>query len=196
MITFETISGLFLDVLQHSSSDSLDDQNAGAYAGELERLIVLSIKANKTLWELEDSARMSELGDAHVANAKRNIDIHNQLRHDLIRQIDAKIVNSMGIVPGPKDRFYSESPGMIIDRLAIIFIKSFVLRTLLKVITETELLEEYKQKEAIIAKQIGDIGGFLDFYFKRLADKEVFFEVQQAVKIYNDPRLRREFGRG
>ena len=31
----------------------------------------------------------------------------------------------------------------------------------------------------------------LDLYFKRLASKEVFFQVQHAIKIYNDSRLKR-----
>lgn len=191
MITFKTISALFARFLDHSSSESAGDQSTGAYGSELERLIVLSMQTNKTLWELEDSARMSELGDAHVANAKRSIDRYNQLRHDLIRQIDSEVVNRMEIVGGPKEKLYSETPGMIIDRLAIIFIRASVLRVLLNAIAEHDLREEYREKEAVVAKQIEDIGSFLDLYFKRLANKEVFFQVQHAIKIYNDSRLKR-----
>jgi hypothetical protein len=109
------------------------------------------METNQKLWNLEDSARMVELGPEHVAAVKQEIDKNNQIRNNLIRDIDTEITNQIRVVPlNSQAQFYSESPGMIIDRLAILYIKISVIRDLLSVIKETDLLEEYKEKESII----------------------------------------------
>ncbi|OGZ76921.1 MAG: hypothetical protein A3G45_00450 [Candidatus Staskawiczbacteria bacterium RIFCSPLOWO2_12_FULL_37_15] len=116
------------------------------------------MKVNKTLWNLEDSARMFELGDKYVAETKRNIDSNNQDRNNLIRKIDVKLS---------------------------------VIQKLLLVIKEDDLKVEYREKEKIILDQIKNIGQFYDRYMEKLVNKEVFFEIQHPVKIYNDLRIRK-----
>lgn len=183
-ITFSKISSIFSDFINNPNVDS-------AYDDEVQKLVYLVIKANKTLWDLEDSARLSELGDKHVAEAKKNIDIQNQLRNNLIREIDTVLYRLLDISQGSKGDFYSESPGMIIDRLSIIFIKLSVVQKIISLVEEDDLRLEYLEKEKILLGQIESIGNFLDFYIGRLLKKEVFFEIQQPVKIYNDVRVRR-----
>jgi len=59
------------------------------------------------------------------------------------------------------------------------------------VIREDDIKLEYLEKEKILVGQIESIGNFLDLYIERLLKKEVFFEIQQPVKIYNDTRVRK-----
>ena len=179
----KTISKIFSDFIDNPSAIS-------GYKEKLNHLVWLNVKTNQELWNLEDLARMTELGPEHVATTKQKIDKNNQIRHDLIRKIDIEITDQIGVSPGPRERFCCESPGMIIDRLAILFIKLSVIRDLLPMIKEKDLQEEYREKENIILKQIDHIGNFLDSYFTRLVHKEVFFEIQQPVEIYNDKRIR------
>lgn len=183
MIDFKTISKIF--------SDFIEGKHGGEYKKHLHHLIWINIKTNKILWDLEDLVRLSELGDKQVADIKKEIDKNNQIRNNLIREMDIEIASRMGIYPGSHEEFYSESPGMIIDRLAIIFIKLLTIRKLLPIITENDLREEYQEKENIVLGQFDRIGNFLDSYFSRLTNKEIFFEVQQPVKIYNDARIRK-----
>lgn len=183
MPNFKIILKIFSDFIANPSAIS-------KYKEKLSQLIWLNIKTNQELWSLEDLARMAEFGSEHVATTKQEIDKNNQSRNDLIREIDIEIADQIGVSSVHQERFYSESPGMIIDRLAILFIKLSVIRDLLSVIKEKDLQEDYKEKENIIIKQIDRIGNFLDSYFARLAHKEVFFEIQQPVKIYNDERVR------
>ncbi len=185
-ITFSKISEIFLDFLENPNKEL-------NYGDELHRLFYLSIRTNKILWDLEDSARLSELGDKHVADAKKNIDVTNQSRNNLIREIDTILYKSLDIVPSSVDKFYSESPGMIIDRLSIIFIKLSIVRKLISLIEEEDLRSEYVAKERVLSNQIDNIGQFLDMYIERLVNKDVFFEIQQPVKIYNDERVRKYF---
>ena len=184
MLNFKIISKIFSDFLDNPLAIS-------EYKEKLNHLVRLNIKTNQELWNLEDSARMIELGSEHIAVAKREIDKNNQIRNDLIMEIDVEIANQIGVSSGHQERFYSESPGMIIDRLAILFIKLSVIRDLLSVVKENDLQNEYKEKENIILKQMDRIGNFLDYYFTRLVHKEIFFEIQQPVKIYNDNRIRK-----
>jgi len=182
-ITFSKISAIFSNFIKNPKVDSIYDN--------VQKLVYLIIKINKTLWNLEDSARLSELGDKHVAEVKKNIDIYNQQRNDLIREIDTVLRRLLDVSRGVKESFYSESPGMIIDRLSIIFIKLAVVQKIISVIREDDIKLEYLEKEKILVGQIESIGNFLDLYIERLLKKEVFFEIQQPVKIYNDTRVRK-----
>jgi len=184
IITSSKILSIFSDFIKKPEKDSM-------YDDEVQRLVYLIIKANKTLWDLEDSARLPELGDGHVANAKKNIDIYNQQRNDLIQEIDTMLDRLLDVSRGSKDSFYSESPGMIIDRLSIIFIKLSVIQKIISLIEEDNLKLEYLEKEETLLDQIKSIGDFLDLYIERLLKKEVFFGIQQSVKIYNDARVKK-----
>lgn len=183
IINFSKVSAIFSDFLEDSSKEI-------NYNDEFQRLVYLNIKANKILWDLEDSARLSELGDKHVAEAKKNLDITNQSRNNLIREIDIVLYKNLDIVPNSPDKFYSESPGMIIDRLSIIFIKLSIVQKLILFIKEDDLKSEYIAKEKVLADQIKSVGQFFDMYMEKLLSKDVFFEIQQSVKIYNDVRVR------
>ena len=183
-ITFSKISEIFSNFIKTLNVEGVYEDNA-------QKLIYRLIKTNKILWDLEDSARLSELGDSHVADAKKNIDTNNQKRNDLIREIDVLLYNHFDVSRAGKELFYSESPGMIIDRLSIIFIKLSVVQRLTSFIEEADLKSEYLEKEKILLSQIESVGNFLDLYIERLIKKEVFFEIQQAVKIYNDKRVKK-----
>lgn len=171
-------------------SDFLDNTVGVPYSESEDRtlnLIRSSIEINQKQWKLEDLARKTELGSEHVAKTKQEIDKSNQIRNDLIREIDIAITNHMRIVQHDSiEQFCSESPGMIIDRLAILYIKMSVIRKLLAVIQEKDLIKEYKEKEKIILKQINLLSSFLDLYFNKLKRGEIFFDIQQPVKLYND----------
>lgn len=186
MLNFKTISKIFSDFLD-GAPVALDR----SHETKLMYLVKSNIETNQKIWDLEDSTRMTELGSESVATTKQEIDKNNQIRNDLIKEIDIEISNQIQIVPlDSMERFYSESPGMIIDRLAILYIKLSVIRSLLSVIEEEDLKEEYKNKKKIISEQINHIGIFLDSYLKKLECREVFFGIQQPVKIYNDKRVK------
>lgn len=183
-ITFSKISAIFSDFIKNPEDER-------SHEDEFQKLVYLIIKINKIIWGLEDSARLSELGDRHVAEAKKNIDIYNQQRNNLIREMDMVLYKLLSIVSDSPEKFYSESPGMIIDRLSIIFIKLSVVQKMISIIKEDDLRFEYIGKEKILSSQIKNIGNFLDRYIEKLMNKEVFFEIQQPVKIYNDATVRK-----
>ena len=182
MLNVKMISSIFSSFLENPST-------IPGYVDGLDRAVWGNIKTNQELWHLEDSARMAELGFEHVATAKRTIDKRNQMRNDLIVEMDKEIADRIGVSPGSNELSNSESPGMMIDRLAILFIKRSILRDLLSVIEEEDLHKEYEEKEHAIGKQIESLERFLDTYLVRLLRKEASFIIQRPVKIYNDERI-------
>ncbi len=184
MITFQNISDIFWNFLNSNSvhMNHVDD---------LSHLIKSSIEVNQRQWNLEDITRMKELGFESVALAKQEIDKSNQIRNDLIQKMDVEIEKILDNDPlGPKEKFYAESPGMIIDRLAILSIKLSVIRKITVLITDKHLKAEYLGKEKDVSEQINEIGTFLDSYFFKIRKGEVFFKVQKSIKIYNDKGVR------
>ncbi|MEK7506928.1 MAG: DUF4254 domain-containing protein [Patescibacteria group bacterium] len=143
MLDFKVISKVFSNFLDGKSEISdLKSED------KLACLIELNIETNWRQWHLEDSARMMKLGPKHIANAKQKIDKNNQVRNDLITAIDVEITKQTKVAPlGSQEKFYSESPGMITDWLAILHIKLSVIRDLLALIKEADLIKEYKEKK-------------------------------------------------
>lgn len=184
MITFHKISNIFSGVLNSNS-------NSGNQTEELDRLVLFCIGINLKLWRLEDIARMKNLGFESIAKAKMEIDKKNQIRNDNIHKIDLEFEQ---IIPDnlfkSQQVFYSESPGMLIDRMAILFIKQNMIKKIVLQIREEYLKEEYLEKEKEVSQQIKDTGAFLDLYFQKIQTGEIFFKVCSPLKIYNDKRIR------
>ena len=123
-----------------------------------------------------------------IAHIKKEIDSHNQKRNDIIHQMDLTLAAEL-MEATPGGRFYAESPGMIIDRMAILYIKRKKLEELLPLIGEADLKKEYGRKSVTVTQQLDDLGGFLDTYLAEVAIGKVFFKVYGPTKIYNDERI-------
>ncbi|MDO8572480.1 MAG: DUF4254 domain-containing protein [bacterium] len=184
MFNFKIIAKIFSNFVKNPCGEF-------KYKEKIEYLVWLSIKTNHTLWDLEDLARLPELGDKHVSGTKKEIDRNNQIRNDLIKDIDMEIIKEFDVSTGPQEKFYSESPGMIIDRLAIIFIKLSVIKKLISVIKEEDLKQDYINKGKLISGQMENLGNFLDLYLIRIKNGKAIFEIQQPIKIYNDERVKK-----
>jgi len=182
MINFKTISEVFDGFLEESTNIEIGSKNL---------LILEIIKINRKIWELEDVARMKELGFEKIAVTKSEIDKNNQLRNDIIQQIDKYVEHEFENVDlGDINKYYSESPGMVIDRISIMFIRKSEIQKILELIKEVELKNEYSSKLNLVNEQIKQIGSFLDKYLENIKNKKCYFRIQKAVKIYNDDRVK------
>ena len=186
MLNFQKISSLFQEFLNNNGSKRISDVET------LEDLIISCIEVNQTLWRLEDQARMKNLGFKSIVLTKAKINKNNQKRNDLIKKMDFAISKALNNRPADaKGRFCAESPGMIIDRLSILFIKLSVLKKINSLIKEEGIKREYLEKEKTVSNQISDLGEFLDLYFLKIRKGEIFFKIQQPIKIYNDKRIKK-----
>ncbi len=76
---------------------------------------------NLAQWSCEDRVRSSDGNDTAIADAKREIDLLNARRHQLVEAIDAAI--DMAVPQVPSATPSTESPGMAFDRLSVLVIR-------------------------------------------------------------------------
>jgi len=158
---------------------------------DLDSLISQLFSVNQYIWSLEDIVRIKELGFEKIAQTKSNIDVQNQLRNNIVRKMDAKIEIELDNSDlNDINKFYSESPAMIIDRLSIMFIRRLEIRKILDILPEGEIKDDYLSKEKLVNGQIERLGGFLDIFFSRIKSREGYFKIMEPIKIYNDERVK------
>ncbi len=182
-LSLEKITSIFENYL-------IKGANAESSKSRVAQLVKKSIQINQELWRLEDLARIQGMGVFRIASIKHKIDAANQKRNDLIYLIDLQLQKRLN-KSKEVDAYYSESPGMIIDRLGILYIKSNAIRELLCSIKEEEVRSDYLDKGKTIALQIEKLSLFLELYLKEINSGKVSLWLWRPVKIYNDKRIRK-----
>ena len=76
---------------------------------------------NLVQWSFEDRVRSSDGDDSAIAEAKREIDLLNARRHQLVEAIDEAIDMAVSQVSSATPS--TESPGMAFDRLSVLIIR-------------------------------------------------------------------------
>ena len=152
-------------------------------------LVTAERDCNHRLWHLEDEARRTGAGDAHVAAVKRAIDRWNQRRSDLVERIDDLL---LAVLPQPdptRAEQHSETPGMIVDRLAILGLKIFHLRTLEARNRDVAIDRECAEKVSVLEQQREDLARCFVRLIEDARAGRRYFKAYRQFKAYNDPRL-------
>lgn len=170
----------------------LKDNSTDNKLNDLEKLVYECIETNKKLWDLEDLARMHELGNDSVANAKKEIDKTNHKRNHIMRDIDAILNEVLKNKEGEDiEKMYSESPGTVIDRISILSIKKHMIEKFVDLIENEESKKEYQKNIEILEDRINSLIKFLDIYFKKIESNKKFFKINEPIKVYNDERVKK-----
>jgi hypothetical protein len=165
-----------------------------AVNGEREwlQLVARHHRANFDLWHIEDEARTPGASDTALANVKRRVDVTNQMRNDLIEELDRAMLAWMETreLPNPAAPLHSEPPGMMIDRLSILSLKIYHTRE------ETERkdappghAQRNKERLAMLEEQRRDLAGCLDALWRETLGGTRRFKLYRQLKMYNDPTL-------
>lgn len=148
---------------------------------------------NFQLWHAEDRARRDDMGYEFVYQAKREIDTCNQLRNNRMEAMDEWIFNLLQPAKPEHCPVNSESPGMIIDRLSILSLKSYhmMLQT-----ERMDVSEEHKKicanKLITIHQQLEQLTLCLGQLLDEVTTKSRTFRIYHQFKMYNDPKLNPE----
>ncbi len=153
-----------------------------------------NMKWNFMLWHEEDIARIKDIDPLRIVEAKRNIDQYNQARNNAMEKIDEWILSYLEtnqVKPGEK--MHSETPGMMIDRLAIMALKKFHMEeeTLRKDVDQGHI-EKCSSKVLVLTEQIADLSNALEIVINDLLESKLQFKVYRQFKMYNDPSLNPE----
>ena len=165
-----------------------DDANEAAVVS----LIAANFMTNRKLWGLEDAARADDAGHCQIAEVKMQIDRENQNRSDQIERVDLLLSEILGVNEKTTTaRFYSESPGMIVDRLAILNIKTSMLSEIIPLMSEgSAVRDEYSLRLEYLTEYSRKLFCFLDNYMSEIRSAKAYFMVQRPTKVYNDQRLK------
>ncbi len=149
-------------------------------------------RANFDLWHIEDEARAPQATDAELASVKRRIDRTNQLRNDLVEELDRALLTWLAPqgLPDESAPLNSEPPGLIVDRLSILALKIYHTREEAerKDATPTHI-DRNRNRLAILEEQRADLAGCLDALWHETLQGTRSFKLYRQLKMYNDPSL-------
>ncbi len=163
-----------------------------ASGGDWPRLVARQHRANFDLWHIEDEARTPGATDGELAAVKRRVDQTNQLRNDLIEELDRMLLGWMEArgLPNAAAPLNSEPPGMMIDRLSILALKIYHTRE------EAERPDapaghatRNRERLAVLEEQRDDLAGCLDALWQETLHGTRRFKQYRQLKMYNDPAL-------
>jgi len=152
-------------------------------------LILTQHRANFDLWHTEDRARVPNVSGDDMIAIKHEIDRINQLRNDLVEQIDLALLTE---APTQNEAapLHSETPGLMIDRLSILSLKIFHTDEEAHRDGATEEHHERNHKRlALLIEQRDDLAHALAELWRQVLAGERRFKLYRQMKMYNDPSL-------
>jgi hypothetical protein len=161
-------------------------------APELDQAISEEHLVNIRLWHEEDEARRPNVDDQVVAATKRQIDVLNQQRNDLIERIDSVLLALLAEsdLPRPTAPLHSETPGAIIDRLSVLTLKVYHMREEADRSGAQEAHRQLcRQRLEVLEQQRDDLAACLDALSIDLAAGNKRFQRYRQFKMYNDPEM-------
>ena len=182
-------------IATHDELTSRWHQNTSVGEGSgLESLVIQQHRQNFALWHEEDRARAPRASAEDIAQTKRNIDVLNQLRNDLVEAIDCELLQQLESAQVKMTgELHSETPGMIIDRLSILSLKIFHTREQ----TErndvaSEHIQRNRERLEVLLQQRKDLSECLVALWKGVQTGQRHFKLYRQLKMYNDPELNPE----
>jgi len=155
-------------------------------------LVTRQHRANFDLWHIEDEARAPGASDAELAGVKRRVDRTNQLRNDLVEELDRTLLAWLEPknLPNPSASLNSESPGLIIDRLSIMSLKIYHTREEAgRADAPAGHAERSRDRLVILEQQRADLAACLDALWKETMMGTRRFKLYRQLKMYNDPSM-------
>ena len=188
MIDVQQVTDLHRDTVVRWHNQPIDNPYEGVMATVCEQH-----SYNFQLWHEEDVARSRDVGDARVAQVKRNIDRFNQLRNDWIEKVDDQLtqfLNDRHIVAAEDAPLNTETPGSVVDRLSILSLRIYHLEEQTqRTDAGAEHIESVTHKLAVCLLQLQDLSVSLKQLLDDILAGRKRHKTYRQLKMYNDPAL-------
>ena len=159
--------------------------------GSLEQLFYAKNHVDTVQWHLEDIVRDPHIDPVAGIELKRRIDRSNQVRTDMVEQIDDYFLVLYGGVDAlPGATLNTESPAWAIDRLSILILKMYHMQEeALRVDATPEHRAKCATKLQVLLEQQTDLSTSIDELLAEISDGKKQMKVYRQMKMYNDPSL-------
>jgi hypothetical protein len=142
-------------------------------------------------WHCEDEVRHPKIDAERIRFFKNRIDSLNQLRTNLVEQLDDYFLTLFEQIQYQSDaKLNTESPAWAIDRLSILALKIYHMREEVeRTDLSLELFQVYQQKLELLLTQKLDLMEAIQQFLKSIEQGKTLFKVYRQVKMYNDADL-------
>lgn len=142
-------------------------------------------------WHLEDIIRDPQIDPVEALKIKRRIDKSNQDRTDLVELIDSYFLDQYReVTPMPEATINTESPAWAIDRLSILALKIYHMRS---EVERKDVDEGHRArcqaKLDVLLEQQHDLSTAIGQLMDDIAAGRKYMKVYKQMKMYNDPAL-------
>ena len=160
-------------------------------AGSIEALLYHKCWIDTVQWHLEDLVRDPHIEAAAGLSLKRNIDLSNQQRTDMVEYIDSWLLNFYSAVqPLAGATFNTESPAWAIDRLSILTLKIYHMQVeAARAGASDQHREACQEKCQLLLAQQQDLTLAIDQLLTDIAQGKKYMKVYRQMKMYNDESL-------
>lgn len=191
MKTAEKCNEIFdRSVADYHITDNVDAPVRNPYEnGSFEAILYGKNWVDAVQWHLEDIIRDPQIDPVEALALKRRIDRSNQVRTDMVEDIDSWFRDRYaGVTPLPGATINTESPAWALDRLSILALKIWHMREQTeRTDAEPAHLEKCRAKLDVLLEQREDLTSAIDTLLYDIAAGRKYMKVYRQMKMYNDP---------
>lgn len=191
MKTAETANSVFDNAIrEYHIHDDIDFPSTNPYPKDsIEYILFEKNWVDDVQWHLEDIIRDPNIDPVEALALKRRIDRSNQVRTDMVEEIDSWFREKFANVsPDPDAKFNTESPAWALDRLSILALKIWHMEEQTRrEDADSQHVERCKAKLEVLLEQRSDLTTAIDELLEDIASGRKYMKVYRQMKMYNDP---------
>lgn len=177
-------------VADYHKTDDVDAPVANPYGrGTFEAILYSKNWVDTVQWHLEDIIRDPDIDPVEALALKRRIDRSNQVRTDMVEDIDTWMRDRYkDVTAQPDATINTESPAWALDRLSILALKIWHMREQVeRDDADTGHKARCEAKLDVLLEQRQDLSLAIDQLLDDIAAGRKFMKVYRQMKMYNDP---------
>ena len=177
-------------VADYHVTDNVDSPIRNPYPeGSFEHILYAKNWVDAVQWHLEDIIRDPAIDPVEALALKRRIDRSNQVRTDMVEDVDTWFRTLFKDVKALNDAtINTESPAWALDRLSILALKIWHMR---EQAAREDADAEHKARCAakldVLLEQRTDLTQAIDRLLEDIREGRKYMKVYRQMKMYNDP---------
>ena len=169
--------------------DDVDATITNPYPEEsIDHVLYAKNMVDAVQWHLEDIIRDPNIDPVAALELKRRIDRSNQVRTDMVEELDTYFLNKYASVkPLDSASINTESPAWALDRLSILALKIYhMMREVERTDADAAHIDKCRAKLNVLVEQRADLCGAIDTLLDDIAAGRKYMKVYRQMKMYND----------